>query len=144
MSRHFDFDKKKIEVFFEKAKDKAKTIMDDSQKTKKLLNDAIKKADSEKGPLEKIWVDLQLMFGLIRDWLKGEYKEIPGGSIIAILGALIYFVSPIDVIPDFILGAGLIDDAFLIGLVIKQIRSDLNKYQAWKDSTTDINYGPEQ
>jgi len=76
--------------------------------------------------------------------LKGEYKEIPGGSIIAILGALIYFVSPIDVIPDFILGAGLIDDAFLIGLVIKQIRSDLNKYQAWKDSTTDINYGPEQ
>lgn len=129
-----NFDQKKAEQQYEKAKNKAQELIDDPEKAKKVFNDAIKKADSAKGPLEKVWQDLQLMFGIVRDWFKGEYKEIPVGSIIAILGALIYFVSPIDLIPDFIPGVGYIDDVFILGLVISQIRADLNKYKLWKES----------
>ncbi|EGW37785.1 YkvA family protein [Desulfosporosinus sp. OT] len=129
-----NFDQKKAERQYEKAKNKAQELIDDPEKAKKVLNDAIKKADSAKGPLEKVWQDQLLMFGIVRDWFKGEYKEIPVGSIIAILGALIYFVSPIDLIPDFIPGVGYIDDVFILGLVISQIRADLNKYKLWKES----------
>lgn len=131
---HKNFDEKKAEQQLEKAKNKAKELIDDPDKAKEVLKNAIKKADSAKGPLEKIWQDLQLMFGIIKDWFTGEYKEIPIGSIIAILGALIYFVSPIDLIPDFLPGVGYIDDVFVIGLVISQVRADLNKYKLWKES----------
>jgi len=45
---------------------------------------------------------------------------------------LIYFVSPIDIIPDFLLG-GLVDDALVLGLIIKQVTSDLDKYREWEE-----------
>ncbi|MEH7356902.1 DUF1232 domain-containing protein, partial [Neobacillus drentensis] len=64
--------------------------------------------------------------------IKGEYREIPKGSIIMIIATIIYFVSPVDFIPDFIVGLGLFDDAAVIGFAIKQISSDLEKFKDWK------------
>lgn len=66
----------------------------------------------------------------------GKYKEIPTGSIVAIIIALLYFVSPIDLIPDFLPG-GLVDDALVLGLVFKQVKSDLDKYKEWLEETQD-------
>lgn len=108
---------------------KAKDYSKDKKKVKKLLDEAIEKA-KQKGPLAEIWENLQLLFGIVKDWISGDYKEIPIGSIIAIIIGLLYFVSPIDIIPDFLPG-GLIDDAFVLGLIIKQVKSDLDKYKEW-------------
>ena len=58
---------------------------------------------------------IKLLFGIVGDWATGKYTEIPTGAIIAIIG-LLYFVSPIDLIPDF-LPRGLIDDAVVLGLM---------------------------
>jgi uncharacterized membrane protein YkvA (DUF1232 family) len=43
---------------------------------------------------------------------------------------LLYLVSPIDLIPDFLPG-GYIDDAMVLAIVIKQVSSDLDKYKEW-------------
>lgn len=110
---------------------KAKTYLKNKNKAKKLLDKAIKKAN-KKGPLEEIWDNLQLLFGIVKDWIIGDYKDIPVASIIAIITGLLYFVSPIDIIPDFIPG-GLIDDVAVLGIVIKQVKSDLDKYKNWRD-----------
>lgn len=115
----------------EKFGGKAKEYSQDKKKAKKLLDEAVKKAN-KKGPLEEIRDNLQLLFGIVRDWISGDYKDIPVGSIIAIIIGLLYFVSPVDIIPDFIPG-GLIDDAVVLGLVIKQVKSDLDKYKDWLD-----------
>ena len=115
---------------------KAKEYAGDKEKTGKLLRDAAKKAndlEKKKGPLEEIWDNIQLLFGMVKDWISGEYKEIPVGSIVVIIMGLLYFVSPVDIIPDFIPG-GLVDDALVLGLVIKQVKSDIEKYKAWKES----------
>ena len=45
---------------------------------------------------------------------------------------IIYFVSPIDLIPDVIAGIGFIDDAAVIGLVVMQIKADLDNFLAWE------------
>jgi uncharacterized membrane protein YkvA (DUF1232 family) len=55
--------------------------------------------------------------------------------MIAIIMGLLYFVSPIDFVPDFLPG-GLIDDAFVLGLIIRQIKTDLYKYKEWKEIST--------
>ena len=52
-------------------------------------------------------------------------------SIIAILGGIIYFLSPIDIIPDFIPIIGYLDDIFVLNLVIDQVRKDIDKYKEW-------------
>jgi len=110
---------------------KAKMYSQDKKMTKELLEEAIKKAN-KKGPLEEIWDNLQLLFGILRDWISGNYKDVPVGSIIAIIIGLLYFVSPIDIIPDFVPG-GLVDDVVVLGLIIRQVKSDLDKYKEWLD-----------
>lgn len=112
---------------------KAEDYINDKDKAKKLVDEAMKKA-KKKGPLEELWEDIQLLFGIISDWATGKYTEIPTGSIIAIIIGLLYFVSPIDLIPDFLPG-GLLDDAAVLALVIAQARSDLNKYKQWREET---------
>lgn len=117
---------KATEMFGGKAKEYAKN----KKKTRKLVDEALKKA-SKKGPLEEIWDGVQLLFGIVKDWANGSYTEVPVGSIIAILVGIVYFVSPIDLVPDFIVGVGLLDDAMVLGLVIKQVKSDLDRYEEW-------------
>jgi uncharacterized membrane protein YkvA (DUF1232 family) len=111
---------------------KAKDYVEDKNKTKILLNEAMNKA-KKKGALEEIWDNLQLLLGIIKDWISGDYTEIPVGSITLIIIGLLYFVSPIDLIPDFLPG-GLIDDAVVLSLVIKQITSDLDNYRIWVEN----------
>ena len=117
---------------FNKSESRASQIIKDKEKTKKTLDQALRKASANKTDLAGIWDQLQSLFSLVRDYLNGSYKDIPKKSIIAILAGIIYFLSPIDMFPDFILGFGLVDDMFIIGLVIKQVTKDLEKYQAWK------------
>ncbi|HEY8890558.1 MAG TPA: YkvA family protein [Clostridium sp.] len=124
MNINFDDIKKKFN-------EKAKEYSQDKNKTKNLLDEAIKKA-KKIGPFEEIWENLQLLFGIVKDWINGSYKDIPTGSIICIIIGLLYLVSPIDIIPDFLPG-GLIDDAVVLGIIIKQVRSDLDKYKNWLD-----------
>lgn len=84
-------------------------------------------------PLRGLWEQVKLLGSLLLDFTRGAYTRAPYGTIAAAAGALLYFASPMDVIPDFIPGIGYVDDAAVIALCLKMIRSDLEKYRAWKD-----------
>jgi len=65
--------------------------------------------------------------------LKKHWKmDIPTGPIIAITSALIYFVSPIDIIPDSVPLLGYIDDAAVITVCWKLVESDVEEYIKWR------------
>jgi uncharacterized membrane protein YkvA (DUF1232 family) len=68
---------------------------------------------------------------MLNAWFKGEYKDIPKKTIVLIITALIYFISPIDLIPDWLPG-GFIDDAAVITWVLQSMSSDVQKFKAWK------------
>ena len=53
-------------------------------------------------------------------------------TYLMIAGALAYVVFPIDIIPDFILGVGFLDDAFVIGIVMKKLSDEITKYKNFK------------
>ncbi|MBU4487006.1 MAG: DUF1232 domain-containing protein [Candidatus Delongbacteria bacterium] len=118
----------------EKSALEAEILLKDKEKTESTIGDAMKKADSVRGSLERVWHQLQLMFSLVIDYTKGNYKEIPTKSIVLTVGAILYFLMPIDLIPDMIPVFGYLDDIAVIGLVIKQIGIDLEKYEEWKKS----------
>ena len=125
-------DIEKLSAAFAKSTTQAEETVKDKKKTSEVLEEAMEKAENLQGPLEKVWDKLILMFGVVKDWLKGDYKEFPIGSIVAIIASLLYLICPIDIIPDFIPVVGYIDDVFVIGLVFAQVYSDLEKYREWK------------
>jgi uncharacterized membrane protein YkvA (DUF1232 family) len=121
---------------FAKAESKAKEYAKDPKKLHKLFEDAAEKTkETPKGPFGETWAYLQAMIRLIRAYANGTYREIPGASLLMILVAVIYFVSPIDFIPDFIPVAGFIDDALVIALALKQVKADLDAFMAWELKT---------
>lgn len=75
---------------------------------------------------------IPILISMVRSYWKGEYKTVPFKSIIAIVSALIYFLSPLDVVPDWIPFLGQMDDALVIATVWKQVHKDIDKYREWK------------
>lgn len=112
---------------------KAKEYMNDKEKGEELLRKAHKKAKANEGKLEDVWEKLQLAIEMSRAWFNGSYRKVPIGSIATIIIAVLYLVSPIDMIPDFILGLGYLDDAAVLGFAFKQVASDLEKFKIWKE-----------
>ncbi len=124
---------------FENARNKAEEFAQDKEKTGHLLDEALKKAARNKNVLENIWVDLQALIRLTKCWLKNEYTQTPWQTIVFAIAGIIYFVNPFDIMPDFIPGAGYLDDATVIGFVIRSVKRDIQQFLEWetKNLTTD-------
>jgi uncharacterized membrane protein YkvA (DUF1232 family) len=86
--------------------------------------------------LKDIWSEILVMVEMLRAWLRGEYQA-PWKTISAIVIALTYLANPFDVIPDFILGLGFVDDLAVLKKALDVIRSDIERYQVslTKDDT---------
>ena len=75
--------------------------------------------------------DFKLFVSLIKDYRSGVYKKFPFLSFAGIVLTLAYIISPIDLIPDYIIGIGQIDDAAVVGFCLYLLRKDLKKYKKW-------------
>jgi uncharacterized membrane protein YkvA (DUF1232 family) len=123
---------KQAEKEAKKYRAKADRYKDDPEATEKLLKDAQDKA--RKGPLSGRLDDIMALTRLARAYVKGEYREVPWESIALAIGALIYFLSPVDLIPDVIPVAGYVDDAAVIAFVVASLSTDLSKFRDWEAS----------
>lgn len=73
------------------------------------------------------------LVSMVRSYMRKEYTDLPLGTMIAIVSALLYFVSPVDIIPDVIPGAGYLDDAAVVTLCLKLVGSDVREYVEWRE-----------
>lgn len=74
----------------------------------------------------------RLLFQLVKDYFKGDYREVPYWAIGAAALALLYVLSPIDAIPDMVPGLGFLDDATVLAFCLKLVDVELDKYREWK------------
>ncbi len=111
---------------------KAEKIARDPDKIEKLLQKLEKKLKDL--PVLKDALSYIPAMGslLYSSAVKKEYKELPIATIFATITAIAYFVSPVDLIPDFIPGAGQIDDAAVAAIALKIIRKDIDEYLDWR------------
>ena len=85
------------------------------------------------GLLARLFQDLKLLLPLIKDYWRGTYRQVSIKSILIFAAGLAYIISPIDLIPDYIIGLGQIDDVAILGLSLYFLEKDLLKYKQWKD-----------
>ena len=84
------------------------------------------------GPVREAVDYMGAMLRLLRAYVRQEYTAIPWSSMLFITGAVVYFVALADIIPDVILGVGLLDDMAVIGLVAAQVAADLDRFRLWE------------
>ena len=85
----------------------------------------------EVGPLTPIKKDVQTLLRLMRAYGEGRYRQVSGKNLALAALGLIYLVSPLDVIPDFLPG-GFADDAAVIGFILRKLRTELVAFEFWE------------
>lgn len=113
----------------EKVEDGARRVKaEDVERLVRREEEFQKKTQDVPGRWKKMVNQAKLLFEMIRAYAKKEYREVPWATIAKAAFAIIYFFSPVDLIPDFIPIAGYLDDAAVIALVVRSIQDDLRKY----------------
>jgi uncharacterized membrane protein YkvA (DUF1232 family) len=110
----------------------AETFAQDKTTAKYLLDAARRKAQENRATLKKSWEDLSTLLRLVNAWVDGAYSQVPWKTVVSAIAALIYFVNPFDVVPDFIPFSGFVDDATVIGFVLTTIQSEIDKFRQWE------------
>ena len=118
---------------YRQATSNARACARDPERLRKLLEDIAKKTKQvPREPFKETWAYLMAMIRILRAYYRREYRDVPQQSLVTVIGAVIYFVSPADFIPDWIPVAGYLDDAFVVGLALKSVKDDLDAFMQWE------------
>lgn len=120
---------------FKKFLSRAEEYLKKPSRVKDLLSDTYKKASEKKdvGTLaSEVWESLQTLSRLIKAAVSGEYTGIPTATIVGGIAVLLYFLSPIDLVPDFLPVIGLLDDVALLAWFMSSIKVEMDKFNEWE------------
>lgn len=125
-------DEDKIAGELEAGKEEAKMLLENPDKTERMLQRLEKKL--KKIPIVGDSLScVPTLISLVRSYINKEYDDIPIGSILAIVSALTYILSPIDLVPDFFPVVGYLDDAAVVAACWKLVKSDVEEYVKWRE-----------
>lgn len=119
-------------IEMEKERVNAEDILSDKNK----FDEFLKKLEIKLKKFPRIGnqlADLPVMISLVKDYVKGDYKVVPTKSIINIVMALLYFISPLDLVLDAIPVVGMTDDVAVLMFALKNCHDDIEAYREWKD-----------
>jgi len=77
---------------------------------------------------------------MIKEYAKGNYKKVSWDAIGAITFALIYFLTPADLIPDVIPFLGYMDDIGVLEFVLTKFSKEIEEYKRRKESNSSMNF----
>lgn len=122
-----------VQKRFEKSKEKAKKLLEDKDAMDRFLEKLERKL-ALIPHVGGVLSDVPVLVSMVKAYIEKKYTEVPLGSMIAIVGSLLYFLSPIDLIPDIVPGLGFLDDAAVIALALKLVHDDVVEFRAWREA----------
>ncbi|WP_345057559.1 YkvA family protein [Hymenobacter glaciei] len=102
-----------------------------------LLNetaDKLASKDSQDNKFKQLFDVGATLVRLVRNYVSGDYREVASGTIISGFAVLLYVLSPIDLVPDFIPVLGFLDDLSLISWFLGKFQDEIAKYRTWEDT----------
>jgi uncharacterized membrane protein YkvA (DUF1232 family) len=113
---------------------KAERIASNRDKLKDLLHKASAKL-TEVGEIPAVKESksqIEVVFRMLKAYYNKEYRGISSRTLGLLVLGLLYFVLPVDFIPDFIPMVGYIDDLTVILAIFKSLNTDIEKFIEWE------------
>lgn len=127
--------------FFKKIMASAVAIASRQNRVLQLLQRAYAKLSKERGR-EQLAHDVMRKFNLFlrlaKSYYNGEYRNVPWSVIVKIVAGILYFVTIIDLIPDFIPVIGYTDDIAVLLWIYTSIEGELVKFEDWEHSHSEV------
>ncbi len=120
-------------VFYNSSINQAKKLTKNSEGLLEILKQALNKIKhlGSAKVIQQIGGKVNIFAQLIKYYAKGEYREIEFKNLIIIIASLIYFISPVDFVPDFLPIIGFADDIALLTFVYNSVSQELEKFETW-------------
>ncbi|MBS1493460.1 MAG: DUF1232 domain-containing protein [Bacteroidetes bacterium] len=122
-----------IKIYDELRKKSSNVSNKDVNKILRTEDNVKKRSDKlNKNVFGKLLNQLSLSYEMIKDYKTKRYVDIPWRTIALIVGAVLYFINPFDIIPDILPVIGFTDDAVAFAAVFRSVQGDLLRYCEWK------------
>ena len=124
----------------EEAMEEAEDVLEDDSKRQAIIEKAFNLCERLSGlPVVGTYIgDIPKLCAMVSDYASGAYREVPLSTIITVLGAIVYFVSPVDAIPDTIPVLGYVDDMAFIRMILSTMHGDIKRYYTWLLRTQEV------
>jgi uncharacterized membrane protein YkvA (DUF1232 family) len=115
---------------FQAIVDKAKTAME-GEHNAQAIEEAAKQliADAKDGDLPNFISERLAKLEVIINMVSDDEWQLSDDDRSRVLGALVYFCDPEDLIPDHVPGLGFLDDAIYVELVIRELKAEIDSYE---------------
>lgn len=123
-------------IFFKRANVGAVRYARNSRSLFQLIKDALAKSGGLSGNnIAAFREQLGIVTRLLKAYASGEYRQLPWKTLTSIVAVLLYFVNPLDIIPDILPIVGFADDIALVGWLFSSMGSDIEKFRQWEQTT---------
>lgn len=99
-----------------------------------LIRDAYDRMQSHSGALRSVWDDLKASLRLLVAWATRSYLQVSAGSLAVLVAALLYFLTPVDLIPDALAAIGFVDDVAVVTTAVQTVRNELDRFRTWEET----------
>ena len=96
--------------------------------------DKLASKDNKNNKFKQLFDVAATLVRLVRNYISGDYRAVATGTIVSGFAVLLYVLSPIDLVPDYIPVLGFLDDLSLISWFLGKFQDELARFRTWEDA----------
>ena len=96
--------------------------------------DKLASKDSKTNKFHQLFEVALTLVRMVRSYISGEYRDIRTSTVVSGLAVLLYVLSPIDLIPDFIPVLGFLDDLSLVSWFVGKFHVEITRFRDWEQA----------